>query len=175
MTRQYYRRVQIRPETPEDRDAIARVHCAAFGSSEEARIVDALRSEVRPIVSLVAETDIGVVGHILFSPVTIAGRPELKIMGLAPMAVEPRQQNQGIGSALVNAGLRRCCELDIGAVVVVGHPGYYPRFGFVPAGEHGLRTAFEVPPEAFMCLELADGYLENVSGEVRYHPAFGGS
>jgi putative acetyltransferase len=148
------------------------VNEAAFGGPEEADLVDLLRVQASPLISLGAEHDGEVVGHIMFTPVTIAGHPELGLMGLAPMAVAPAQQREGIGSALVRQGLERCKRLGTDAVVVLGHADYYPRFGFQPASKFGLSSAYDAPDEAFMALELRHGCLEPVSGIVRFHAAF---
>ncbi len=148
------------------------VNASAFESPAEANLVDRLRKEARAVVSLVAEDDETVVGHILFSPVALSGHPDLKIMGLAPMAVAPAHQNKGIGSALVRAGLGRCRELGFGAVVVLGHPGYYPRFGFSPSARLGVGCEYDVPEDTFMVVELEAGYLRSRSGTIRYHAAF---
>lgn len=164
--------MHIRAESLQDRDAVHRINLAAFETSEEAEIVDKLRAEAHPIVSLIAEVGERIVGHILFSPVTIVGHPGLKVMGLGPMAVELDYQNEGIGSALVHAGIERCRGLGAGAIIVIGHPGYYPRFGFVVAEDLGLRIGMDVPREAFMCLELVKDYLRGIEAEARYHPAF---
>jgi putative acetyltransferase len=166
--------VLIRPEEERDRAAVRAVNVAAFGSSTEADLVDALRARARPLVSLVAEDGGAVVGHILFSPVTLPGRPDLDLMGLAPMAVAPARQRQGIGSALVRAGLERCRQSRVGTVVVLGHPAYYPRFGFVPASRFGIGCEADAPDEAFMAIELSPGCLRGASGKVRYHAAFAG-
>jgi putative acetyltransferase len=162
----------VRDEHPRDRAAVRAVNLAAFDTSAEADLVDTLRAQAHPIVSLVAEVDGEVVGHILLSPVTLDGHPELRLMGLAPMAVAPAHQRQGIGSALVRAGLERCRQLDIGAVVVLGHPSYYPRFGFAPSVRFGIRCEYEAPDEAFMLIELRPGCLRGMAGTVRFHPAF---
>jgi len=164
--------VQIRPEQAADIAAIHAVNRAAFDSDTEADLVDALREHADPIISLVADDGGSIVGHILFSPVTLSGHADLKIMGLAPMAVRPAEQRRGIGSALVGAGLERCKQLGSGAVVVLGHPGYYPRFDFVPASRFGLACEYDVPDEAFMALELELGILRGASGTIRYHAAF---
>ena len=108
----------------------------------------------------------------MFSPVTLASHPELEIMGLGPMAVFPQAQRQGLGTALVKAGLEKCRELGAGTVVVLGHPAYYPRFGFRPATRFDIACEYEVPPEAFMALELSPGYLDGAAGVIRYHRAF---
>ncbi len=162
----------IRPETEADSLAVYAVHATAFGSSCEAELVEVLRREASPAVSLVAEKDGAVVGHILFTPVAFDGRPDLLAMGLAPMAVAPSRQRMGIGSALVKAGLERCQQLGAGGVVVLGHPEYYPRFGFVPSSRFGFRSEFEVPEEVFLAQELQAGALDGCGELARYHPAF---
>jgi len=106
------------------------LNASVFESPAEANLVDTLQKQAHPVVSLVAENNDTVVGHTMLSPVSLSGHPGLNIMGLAPMAVAPAHQNKVIGSALVRTGLERCKELGYGAVVVLGHPGYYPRFGF---------------------------------------------
>ncbi len=126
-----------------------------------------------PELSLVAESDGRVVGHILFSIVHIqSDAVRTPVLALAPMAVRPDCQNQGIGSLLVREGLERCKALGHEAVILVGHANYYPRFGFTPAGEKGLRLPFDAPDEAFMALELVPGALNGVTGTVEYPPEF---
>ena len=162
----------IRSEGKADRAAVRAINTEAFEGPAEAGLVDALREQANPAVSLVAEHDGGIVGHIMFSPVMLVGEPELNIMGLAPMAVVPTYQRLGIGSALVRAGLEKCARLGFGAVVVLGHPTYYPRFGFIPSTRWNIRCEYEAPPEAFMAIELEAGYLDGKAGTIRYHPAF---
>jgi putative acetyltransferase len=164
--------MQIRLERPDDIAAVAAVNRAAFETGSEADLVDVLRERARPIVSMVADDDGSIVGHILFSPVTLSGHPDVKIMGLAPMAVLPAAQRRGIGSALARAGLDRCRQLPAAAVVVLGHPAYYPRFGFVPASRFGIACEYDVPDDAFMALELEPGSLHGKPGTIRYHQAF---
>jgi putative acetyltransferase len=165
-------RVLIRSEEEKDFAAVHLVNASAFESPAEADLVDALREKTAPVVSLVAEKNKTVVGHIMFSPVSLTGHPDLKIMGLAPMAVLPVNQNKGIGAALVRAGLERCKDLGFGAVVVLGHPEYYPRFGFLPSSQFGISCEYNAPKEAFMVLELQPGYLRGSSGAIKYHAAF---
>jgi putative acetyltransferase len=165
----------LRPERSNDFDAIDAVHAQAFGRPGEAALVRALRREVKPYLGLVAEQSVdaeadGIVGHIAFSPVAIEGGSP-PALGLGPLAVAPAQQRLGIGSALVRAGLERCAEIA-SIVVVLGHAGYYPRFGFRPASPLGLRYRSEVFDPSFFALELAPGALSGISGWVRYAEAF---
>lgn len=162
----------IRNEEEKDWAAIHIVNASAFKSPAEAYLVDTLRKEACPIVSLVAVEDNTVVGHIMFSPVLLTHHPELKIMGLAPVAILPDNQGRGIGSALVRMGLERCKDLGVGAVVVLGHPEYYPRFGFLPCSRFGIGCEYDVAEEAFMVVELQSGYLRGNSGTIKYHAAF---
>lgn len=164
--------MHIRAEEEQDRADIQAVNESAFERSAEAHLVAALREQARPVVSLVAEHGGAIVGHIMFSPVVLTGHPELKIMGLAPMAVAREHQRKGIGSALVRAGLEPCKKLGFGAVVVLGHPEYYPRFGFSPSARFGIGCEYDVPEEAFMVVELQTGFLYGASGKVKYHAAF---
>jgi putative acetyltransferase len=163
----------IRDERPVDVDSIRAVNLTAFETSTEADLVDALRRRATPLISLVAEDGANVVGHILFSPVTLASEPGLTLMGLAPMAVVPSRRRQGVGSSLVRAGLDRCRQINAAGVVVLGHPEYYPRFGFLPAARLFLRCEYDVPEEVFMVRELREGALCGLSGTIRYHPVFG--
>jgi putative acetyltransferase len=165
-------RMQIRPEQAEDKAAVRAVNEAAFGTSAEANLVERLHAEASPLVSLVAEEGAAIVGHILFSPVTLSGIPGLQVMGLAPMAVLPDRQRRGIGSLLVAEGLDACRKLGAAAIVVLGHATYYPRFGFVSASRFGISSDYDVPDEVFMALELKPGTLSGRAGEVRYHEAF---
>jgi putative acetyltransferase len=162
----------LRSEKEYDREAVCDVHESAFETSAEARLVDALREQASPIVSLVAEKNGGVVGHIFFSPVSLSGHPALMMMGLAPVAVLPAHQGKGIGSALIRAGLQRCRRLGFAAVVVLGHPEYYPRFGFSPASDFGITSEYDVPDDVFMILELHPDTLDGKHGCIKYHPAF---
>ena len=164
--------MQIRAERQDDCAAIQTVNEAAFLTLDEAHLVNALREQAKPIISLLAEEEGSIVGHILFSPVTLPDHPELKLMGLAPMAVVPQHQREGIGSMLVVAGLEACQELKTDAVVVLGHPEYYPRFGFVPSVHFGIGCEYEVPEDVFMMLEITPGCLNNASGKIKYHAAF---
>jgi putative acetyltransferase len=164
--------MRIRPELPTDREAIRAVNLAAFRTHAEADLVERLRVQASPLVSLVADDSKSVVGHILFSPVVLVGHTDAKVIGLAPMAVLPAWQRRGIGSALVPRGLEACRSLGFGAVVVLGHAEYYPRFGFQPASRFGLGSEYDVPDEVFMALELEPGALRGKSGTIRYHPAF---
>jgi putative acetyltransferase len=164
----------IRFETPEDAWRVRRVNERAFGQPTEGNLVDRLRRAcASDALSLVADDD-GIAGHILFTPVVVdsAGRRVVG-MGLAPMAVLPERQREGIGSRLVNRGLEILRERGCPFVVVVGHPEYYPRFGFEPASTHGLACQWEsVPDEAFMVVILNAEAMREVSGVARYRPEF---
>jgi len=164
--------VLIREEKESDWPEVFTVNQAAFDTPAEANLVDALREQCRPIISLVAEEDRTIIGHIMFSPVRLSGHPDVRIMGLAPMAVLPQYQRKRVGSALVQSGLEKCRALGVGAVVVLGHIGYYPRFGFVPSVRYGIGCEYQVPEEAFMVLELQSGYLAGKTGIIQYHEAF---
>ena len=166
-------RTLIRNEEESDWAAVYALNVAAFETPAEANLVDALRQQARHVISLVAEENLAVVGHIMFSPVKLSGHSELIIMGLAPMAVAPEHQRKGIGSALVRAGVEQCKKLGCGAVVVLGHPEYYPRFGFSPSARFGITCEYDVPEEVFMAIELQPGFLDGVPGKVKYHAAFG--
>lgn len=156
-----------------DRETVRAINVAAFESSDEADLVDVLRQQAHPIISLVAEKDGEIVGHIMFSRVSLIGHPDLKVMGLGPMAVAPAHQRKGFGSALVQAGLDRCRKLGCSAVVVLGHPPFYPRFGFSPSSRFGINSEYDVPEEVFMAVELEPDALSEVAGKIRYHEAFG--
>lgn len=161
----------IRLESRGDEASIRETNELAFGSPLEARLVEALR-ETADYLSLVATLDGRVVGHILFTPVTIEPAVDRRIAGLAPMAVRPEHQRSGIGGQLIRVGLEECRRSGYSAVVVLGHPEYYPRFGFAPAHTFGLTCEFPSPPEAFMAIELDAGTLNGIRGMVRYHAVF---
>ena len=132
----------IRPEQSRDREAVRGVNERAFGGHEEADIVEALHRSQAAVVALVAEVGAGIVGHILFSPVDVEHSMGKRLLGLAPMAVEPGYQKQGIGRRLVREGLALCRTAGADGVVVLGHAEYCPRFGFVPARQFGLRCEY---------------------------------
>jgi putative acetyltransferase len=163
----------IRPETTADLEAIRHVNRTAFGQDDEARLVDALRGGGYVRVSLVAEKVGQVVGHILFSDLPIVTQTEtVRALAIAPMAVLPEFQKQGIGSALIRRGLEVCTEQGHRIVVVVGHPHFYQRFGFSPKMAARLDSPFS-GQDFFMALELVPGVLDQVSGRVVYPPPFG--
>jgi putative acetyltransferase len=166
--------IEIREERKEDYDAVQIVNDRAFGTPEEGRIVNKLRKICPGILSLVAVSDEKIVGHIFFSPVTIDHQDtQIVGMGLAPMAVLPEYQNQGIGSSLVKEGLRRIKETECPFVIVVGHIHYYPRFGFKRGSIYGLKTQWEgVPDEAFMAVILNESVMSGVSGVAKYRDEF---
>ena len=159
----------IRTETPDDYPSIRRVNEEAFGGREEADLIEALRAEGSVLLSLVA-ADADVVGHVLFSRMSVEDTGHaIPAVALAPVAVRPELQRRGIGKALIREGLARLHNAGERLVIVVGHPDYYPRFGFVhpPSIEHPF------PAAAFMALELQAGALDGVRGRVCYPSAFG--
>jgi putative acetyltransferase len=166
--------IAIRAEQPEDIAAIRAVNQAAFGRPDEAAIVDVVRAACPDAVSLVAVDDDRIVGHIFLSPVTVSdGEQTTGGVGLGPLAVVPDRQRQGIGSMLVRAGVAALRRRDCPFIIVLGHPTYYPRFGFVPASRYGLSCQWDgVPDEAFMVLVLDRTATTGLSGTVRYHDAF---
>jgi putative acetyltransferase len=166
--------IVIRREKPdEDLATIRHVVLHAFGSAAEADLVDALRRAGKATLSLVAEDNGRIIGHILFSPVTLETADGVRQgVGLAPLAVWPERQNEGIGSMLVRQGLTECRAAGHPFVVVLGHPDYYPRFGFTPASRFGIKTEYEVRDEAFMALELQENALQGCAGLVKYQLEF---
>jgi putative acetyltransferase len=161
---------EIRFEAPADQAAIRAVHASAFPTMHEADIVDALRRAGRLTLSLVTVENGAVVGHIAFSPVTLAGT--IDGLGLAPVAVLPAFQRRGIAARLIRAGLDVCARQRHGFVVVLGDPRYYARFGFTPARTWGLRDAYG-GGDAFQALELRPGAIPAAGGLVRYAPELG--
>jgi putative acetyltransferase len=151
------------------------VHCAAFEGDFEAQLVRRLRAadSFDPSLSSVAAVENDVIGHILFSSVQIINpRAMTPALALAPMAVRPEFQRRGVGTRLVEDGLRACLGKDHKIIVVLGHASYYPRFGFERASQFGIHPPFVVPDEAFMVLALAPGAMNGVQGVVRFPPAF---
>jgi len=166
--------ISIRLEQLDDIAAVRAINESAFGDTVEATIVDSLRNVCPNAVSLVAVENDKILGHIFFSPVFVSSAGEIaEGMGLAPMAVLPERQRQGIGSMLVQAGIDAIHERNCPFVIVVGHPEYYPRFGFEPASRHGLSCQWDaVPDEAFMVLILNEAAMVGVSGTVKYRDEF---
>ena len=166
--------IAIRREAPADAGAVREVNTLAFGQPDEATLVDRLRRRAEIYLGLVAVDDRAIVGHILFTPVPLHADENLvTLLALAPMAVRPGRQRQGIGSALVREGLAACRAAGHDLVVVVGHPDFYPRFGFVRARRLGITSEPAFPDEAFMVAELAPGALGGRHGVIRYGPEFG--
>jgi putative acetyltransferase len=164
--------IEIREERPGDVAAIRDLNKRAFGQDQEGNIVDALRSNGAALLSLVATLNGRVVGHVMYSPLSVGG--EVAGAALGPMAVLPEYQRQGIGSKLVEAGNRKLKGAGCPFVIVVGHASYYPRFGFRPAGTRGIKCEWEVPDDVFMLLVLDEAKMRGVSGLAKYRHEFSG-
>ncbi|PIG91729.1 N-acetyltransferase [Gloeocapsopsis sp. IPPAS B-1203] len=162
----------IRCENLLDASAIYNVHTQAFERENEAQLVKNIRHSDRyiPQLSLVAEVDNTVVGHILFSYIDLIGEKTLRVLSLAPLAVVPQFQRQGIGSALVQVGLETADTMGEALVIVLGHPQFYPRFGFQPSVNYGIESPFPVPEDVFM-VKLLTNY-QGFKGKVVYPPTF---
>jgi putative acetyltransferase len=167
--------LKIRPEMPSDALVISQVHTLAFGQDNEAKLVDRIRDSDRYIreLSLVAQINDIVVGHILFSQVDLVGKNRSNVLALAPLAVLPQWQNQGIGSALVSESLKIAEGRSEAFVIVLGHPQFYPKFGFEPAIRYGITCGFSVPEEVFMAKPLP-ARSEIDQGTIVYPKTFEG-
>lgn len=165
---------QIREEKKEDFNQIYDLNTLAFGQENESIMIGKIREGINyiPGLSLVAEVGGKIVGHILFSKVQIQGMEVFETLCLAPMAVHPEYQNQGIGLNLIFAGLEKATMLGFGSVVVLGHPNYYPKAGFRKASDWAIQCPYEVPQEAFMAIELVEGSLDGKSGMVLFPDEF---
>lgn len=167
--------ITIRQEQPADFQAVYEINKQAFGQEAEAKLVDALRNSDAfvPELSLVAELDNQLGGHILFTKIKIVnGDLAHESLALAPMAVKEAYQKQGIGGKLIREGLKRTAALGFVSVIVLGHEHYYPKFGFESASKWRIKAPFDVPDEVFMAIELIPNALENISGTVQYPKEF---
>lgn len=161
--------IEIVEERPGDVAAIRDLYQRAFGQNQEADIVDALRSNGGALLSLVATVNDTVLGHIVYSPISAGG---VRGAALGPMAVLPELQRQGVGSQLVEAGNRRIEQGGCPFIIVVGHPEFYPRFGFTPARLRGIRCEWDLPDDVFMVLVLDEAEMQGVSGLAKYRDEF---
>ena len=165
--------IYIRAEVPADIAEIRKVNLQAFPGPGEADLVETLRSKKATIFSFVALCDSNITGHIMFSPVTLDPiQISIKGAGLAPVAVLPEFQRRGIGSLLIRHGIEQCKQAGYDYIALLGHPEYYPRFGFVPSVKYNIKCEYDAPVEAFMILELRAGALTGHSGTVKYLPEF---
>lgn len=168
--------VKIRAENTVDIKEIYKINALAFGQENEAKLVDILRGSNTfvPDLSLVAEINNIIVGHILFTKIKIIdnNQNEFETLALAPMAVSIDFQKKGIGTLLIRNGLKKAKEMGFKSVIVLGHKHYYPKFGFVPTNKWNIKSPFDVPPEAFMGIELIAGEFKNVNGIVKYPKEF---
>jgi putative acetyltransferase len=166
----------VRTENVSDHTAIHHVETAAFDRPDEADLVDRLREANALLLSLVAEQAGEIVGHVAFSPVKVTADDETyTAVGLGPVAVLPSMQKQGIGGMLIREGLKQLREAGHELVFLIGHPAYYPRFGFRPAVQLGFGSDYITegePNDHFMVIALVDGAFDDRAGQVRYHPDF---
>ena len=165
--------MSIRAENKTDINNIWQINAEAFEGEEEANLINALRNSDTSYISLVYEENNKLVGHIFFTPVELVDdTSNLRLIGLAPMAVSPKMQNKGIGSSLIKAGIKQCLNEGYDAIIVLGHPNYYPKFGFIPSVKYGIKSEYEVPEDVFMILELKENALKGKTGTIKYHEAF---
>jgi predicted N-acetyltransferase YhbS len=166
--------MKIRQEQKSDHKKVYEINKQAFDQENESKLIEKIRvgEGFVPELSLVAELDGEIVGHILLSKIKIVGEAEYESLALGPMAVVPKLQRQGIGGKLVNTGLEIAKKLGFESVIVVGHKDYYPKFGFEKASKWGIKCPFEVPDEAFMAIELVENSLKNKAGTVVYPKEF---
>ncbi len=171
------RQIFIRQETQDDFKEIFEINLVAFRQDKEARLVNALRNNQDafiPELSIVANKNNKIVGHILFTKIKIVqgNQSEMESLALAPMAIRPEFQRIGIGGQLIKSGLEKAKELKYKSVIVLGHKHYYPKFGFVPANKWNIISPYDVPTSHFMAIELVKDGLKNVSGLVKYAKEF---
>jgi len=162
--------IDIREEHSDDVAAVREVNRRAFGQDQESNIVDALRTNGGALLSLVATVNGQVAGHIMYSPLTVA--ENVPGVALGPMAVVPEYQRRGIGTKLIEAGNRKIKDAGYPFIIVVGHAQYYPRFGFRPASEHGIKCEWDIPDNVFMLLVLDQAKMEGVAGLATYRREF---
>ncbi|MDD2777814.1 MAG: N-acetyltransferase [Methanocellales archaeon] len=166
--------VTLRKEEEKDYKKVYEVNCFAFQQENESKLIERIRKGKNFVseLSLVAEIDDEIVGHILFSRIKIFGDSVFDSLALAPMAVSPKFQKKGIGRKLIKKGMEKVKELGFDSIIVLGHKGYYPKFGFQRASKWNIKCPFEVPDEAFMAIELTERAFEGNAGTVKYPDEF---
>jgi len=164
----------IRKEEEKDHKQIYEVNKLAFQQENESKLIEKIRKSENfiPELSIVAEIDNRIVGHILFSKIKIIGDSDYESLALAPMAIIPEFQKSGIGSELIKKGMDKAKELGFDSIIVLGHKEYYPKFGFQRASKWDIKCPFEVPDEVFMAIELTEKALEGKAGTVEYPDEF---
>jgi len=162
--------IEIREERSDDVVAVGEVNRRAFGQDQESNIVDALRTNGGALLSLVATIHDQVIGHVMYSRVSVGDMVNGAALG--PMAVLPEHQRQGIGTRLIDTGNQKIKDAGYPFIIVVGHAEYYPRFGFRPAGKYGIKCEWDVPEEVFMVLMLDAAKMQGVAGLAKYRDEF---
>ena len=162
--------IEIREERLDDIAAVREMNRRAFGQNQESNIIDALRTNGAALLSLVATGNGQAVGHIMYSPLTVGSK--VNGVALGPMAVLPEHQRQGIGTRLIETGNRKIKDAGYPFIIVVGHANYYPRFGFRPARDYGIKCEWDVPDDVFMMLMLDAAKMKGISGLAKYRSEF---
>ncbi|MDD2665591.1 MAG: N-acetyltransferase [Methanocellales archaeon] len=164
----------IRKGEEKDYKKVYEVNCLAFQQENESKLIEKIRKGKNfiPELSLVAEIEDEIMGHILFSRINIFGDSVFDSLALAPMAVSPEFQKKGIGSNLIKKGIEKAKELGFDSIIVLGHKEYYPKFGFQRASKWNIKCPFEAPDEAFMAIELTERAFEGKAGTVKYPDEF---
>jgi predicted N-acetyltransferase YhbS len=167
-------KIIIRQERPNDYEKVYEINKRAFNQENESELIKKIRKGQNhiPALSLVAEIEGKLVGHILFSKIKIVGDLNYDSLALAPMAVIPEYQKKGIGSKLVAGGLKKAKKLGFNSIIVLGHKDYYTKFGFRRASRWGIKCPFEVPDDVFMAIELTINALDGKAGIVAYPDEF---
>lgn len=166
--------IKIRKEEKKDYNQVYEINRLAFKQENESKLIEKIRKGENfiPELSLVADKNNEIVGHILFSKIKIIGVSTFESLALAPMAVIPQLQKQGIGGKLIKTGLEKAKKLGFNSVIVLGYKDFYPKFGFQKASKWSIKCPFNVPDEAFMAIELTHKALENKGGIVKYPEEF---
>ena len=165
--------ISIRYEKLEDQELVYRLIDECFESDDEEKLVRLLHTDNQSLISLVAEIDSEIIGQIILSKMTAEDDSSLNIYGLAPMCVSPKYQNQGIGTKLIERAIQEAKVSNIDAIFVLGHPSYYPKFGFKPTHSYQIKCEYDVPTDVFMVLDISNKLVKLENQTVYYAEEFG--